>query len=70
MKLEANGDDHIANVLNMVKTQSLLVEDYLSGRISKDDEKEEDSGKDAADKGANKVKREMERESVCVYVCV
>ena len=41
MKLEAHGDEHIANVLNMVKTQSFLVEEYLSGRISKNEEKED-----------------------------
>ena len=57
MKIEAHGNKHIENVKNMVKSQSLLVEQYLSGRISKDDEKEdEESSQAAADTGMHNAK--------------
>ena len=50
MMVEADGDEHIANVLNMVQAHTHIVEEYLSGRLSKTDEEKSPMSKSARKK--------------------
>ena len=59
MMLEACGDDHIANVLHMIESQAHLVEEYLSGRLNKEDEAKETTDPKAT-AGATKEAKKVE----------